>query len=262
MTERVLISIVTYNTQVNLLEICLANLKSNKSIDVSIWDNSASNDIRLFSKEKNYNYIGSSNIGFGKAHNQNIKNNCKIKKYNYVLILNPDVFITNNILNNLVSSIKKNKRCFLLSPLLLNKDKSIQNSIRLFPKPFDFLLRFFNLGVSNHSNKIKSLTAVPFVHGACFLLNLLHFDFLKGFDEKFFLYCEDLDLCRKVVENDGLVLVDPRIRVVHLFNQESRRSMKLFIIHLSSITKYFTKWGVFRGKKAFLANKNFLDYIK
>ena len=63
-----------------------------------------------------------------------------------------------------------------------------------------------------------------------------------GFDERFFLYCEDLDFCRRVYESGNIVLVNPDIKVNHLFQRQSRKSIILFFIHLNSVIKYYVKW--------------------
>ena len=102
---------------------------------------------------------------------------------------------------------------------------------------------------------------MPFIHGACYLLRVDDFKKLNFFDGRFFLYCEDLDLCRRIIENNGFIAVDPTIRVIHLYNRESHRSLKLFFIHVRSIIQYFFKWGFFNNQKAQITNKEFIDCL-
>ena len=220
---KILISIVTYNTNSEVLKECLSKITHIKNIYLSIFDNSKSKDIKNIAFNLSINYFSSKNIGFGSGHNKNIALFLnKNKGIDYVLILNPDVYMNAQNVFDLVNSLNRNKKAIILSPLLLNSDNTVQNFIRTFPTFADFLLRFFNFKQVNFAENIKKITAVPFAHGACYLLR--KHDFLKfmGFDERFFLYCEDLDFCRRVYESGNIVLVNPDIKVNHLFQRQSR----------------------------------------
>jgi GT2 family glycosyltransferase len=66
---------------------------------------------------------------------------------------------------------------------------------------------------------------------------------LKGFDERFFLYMEDADICRRIYKSGKKILFYPKVEIIHQHQQGSSKSIKLFIIHASSAIKYFLKWG-------------------
>ncbi len=66
---------------------------------------------------------------------------------------------------------------------------------------------------------------------------------LKGFDERFFLYMEDADICRRIYKSGKKILFYPKVEIIHQHQQGSSKSFKLFILHSVSAIKYFLKWG-------------------
>ena len=69
------------------------------------------------------------------------------------------------------------------------------------------------------------------------------FKYLNGFDKRYFLYMEDVDICRRIDEIGKKKLYYPKVEIIHHHQQGSSKSLKLFIIHTSSAIKYFLKWG-------------------
>ena len=74
-------------------------------------------------------------------------------------------------------------------------------------------------------------------------LDTLYLKILKGFDERFFLYMEDADICRRIYKSGKKILFYPKVEIIHQHQQGSSKNIKLFIIHASSAIKYFLKWG-------------------
>lgn len=265
--KRVLISIVTYHSDLNNIQ-CIIENNIHKLIFISIFDNSENEayisslknlvkhykNVRYFSKKKN--------IGFGGGHNSNIigqDHNCY-----YSAILNPDIEVSKEKVFDLIHSLDSvNSRSIkIISPFLLNSNTSAQHFIRLFPCFLDFIYRIINIKQVNYAKKILSLNLnrllkVPFAHGAFYLINTNDYISLGGFSNNFFLYCEDLDLCSRICSSGGDVFVDSKIKVIHKHNRASRSSFILSLIHLSSILKYLTKhrFEKFRFK---LVNEEFL----
>jgi N-acetylglucosaminyl-diphospho-decaprenol L-rhamnosyltransferase len=246
MRQKILVSIVNYNSDISMLSKNILNLVESNSIDVSIFDNSSKKNIKNFCVENKINYFPSKNIGFGNGHNLNISLMLKKRRYNFVVILNPDVEINPADIKKMIRTLKNDKSAAIISPLLLNSDLSVQNSVRTFPNFYTFLERFLNINQINFSEAIKGHLYVPFIHGACYIMSLRDFIKLGKFNPKFFLYCEDLDLCRRVYFNNRKVILDTSIKCIHLFNRESSRSFKLFFIHLHSVFIYLNIWGWFK----------------
>lgn len=248
---KILISIVTFHSNLKILNDVLSLLKKdyNDDLVISIFDNSSSNEINNISHKLGCLYTRSANIGYGLGHNKNINIQSKNYQFESVVILNPDVLISYEQIKSLI--LKLNIKDIIVSPNLLNPDHSQQDFIRKFPTIFSFFTRFFNLSKKFSYKYSKSkFQLVPFVHGACYVVKLSTFKKLGLFDGRFFMYCEDLDLCRSAFKRGNGVYVDRTINVIHFHNRESKRSIKLFIIHMISIFKYFLKWGFFLDNNA------------
>jgi len=67
---------------------------------------------------------------------------------------------------------------------------------------------------------------------------------LKGFDERYFLYMEDADICRRIDIIGKKMLYFPEVEIVHQYQKGSSTNVKLFFYHLNSAIKYFLKWGI------------------
>jgi len=75
------------------------------------------------------------------------------------------------------------------------------------------------------------------------LFKTVDFKSLGGFDERYFLYMEDADICRKINKTEKKILYFPNVEIMHQHQKGSSKSVKLFIYHLSSAIKYFLKWN-------------------
>ena len=125
---------------------------------------------------------------------------------NYILILNPDIILTQGAIDKLYNYAIKHPSCGIVAPKLQNRDCSLQYSARRFPSIKILLNRALTKGNDKSGNKnvqtylLKNLpmdtpTEVDWCMGAAFLISHTFYNELKGFDEKFFLYVEDMDIC-------------------------------------------------------------------
>ena len=258
------ISIVTYGTSAETLAkfityMGLGHLKS--SYDFLIVDNMGSNDVKEYCLENSYNYTyPGKNLGFGAGHN--VASRYFNAAYKVHLILNPDVFISPQTIDEVVAYIKDNEAVSLVSPRLLNEDGSIQNICRFLPTvqglAVRFLTKYFAVGVDRLEDEFNFTTkpiVVPAIHGACFFVKERDFLDVGGFDEDYFLYVEDIDLCRQL-GNLGSIVYLPVCTAIHTHAQGSYKSLKLFLYHLRSFVVYFRKWGVFIDTEGKRINKS------
>jgi GT2 family glycosyltransferase len=253
---KTLISIVTYKNNLKLLDDVLSSLSvgRDKNIIISLYDNSASNDIKKIAVKHMCEYLESENIGFGSGHNQNILIQSSKNYINQVVILNPDVLITSRDIKTMLLKIWN--KDIIISPNLLNTDHTQQDFVRKFPTFLSFFIRFFNMSEKFiFKDTSDNFHKVPFAHGACYICNLITFKKLGMFDTRFFMYCEDLDLCRAAYLEGNGVFIDGSINAIHHHNRESKRSIKLFLIHFVSILKYFYKWGFLLDSKTKQVNR-------
>ncbi len=226
-------------------------LKTDISKKLFLIDNSPNNKLRnkFTHPDVEYIFIGK-NIGFGAGHNIVID---KIKNYSkYHLVLNPDVWFSPSVIPNLLVVIENERNAAMIAPRVLFPDGSHQNSCRRYPSVFELLIRrsgvfrkMFQLMIKRGEYKDKDLTK-PFypeyLHGCFQLFKTNDFVTIKGFDERYFLYMEDADICRKIDELGKKKLYFPQEKIVHVLKKGSSKQLRLLIIHISSIIKYFFKW--------------------
>ncbi|HFM0295759.1 TPA: galactosyltransferase-related protein, partial [Escherichia coli] len=126
-------------------------------------------------------------------------------------------------------------------------------SIRSFPTLYDFLCSFL-LGVNKSKIKkenILSDTVVDWCAGSFMLIHALSFLNVNGFDQKYFMYCEDIDLCMRLKLSGVDLYYTPHFDAIHYAQHENRRIFtKAFRWHIRSITRYILR-------KPILSYKNY-----
>ncbi|WP_310564653.1 glycosyltransferase family 2 protein [Hydrogenophaga sp.] len=190
------------------------------------------------------------NLGFGKAHNRAIAMAAGTSDAH--LLLNPDISFEPHVLPELGRFLKANQEVGAVMPRITYPDGSLQRLCKLLPTPVDLILRRFipserikakiNQRYEMHGLTQDRPSRVPTLSG-CFLLirsDLLHR--MGGFDERFFMYMEDVDLVRRIGDVAETVYL-PSVQVVHAYAKGSYRNRKLLGYHLRSAVLYFSKWG-------------------
>ena len=196
------------------------------------------------------------NGGFGFGHNVAIKE----AKGKYLLVINPDVAIVPGALEKMLYFMEKNPDVGMIGPRLINPDGSVQYSCRRWPSFLTPIYRrtfFAKLpsakgSLSDYLMKDfdhKSNLEVDWLFGACLLINKIALEKVGVFDERFFMYFEDLDLCRRFWEAGFKVMYFADVEMVHYHHQlsaERRGLLGVFSkggrIHISSGIKYFAKY--------------------
>lgn len=249
----VIASLVTFNNDLKVLKTTIESfLDTSLRVKLVIVDNSSNKAIKSLASELEVDYIEpGGNIGFGKAHNIAINKFASQSKY--FLILNPDVELNQTTLSKLNDFLDTNSNVVLTSSKVLNPDGSLQRVHKrlpsfqvIFARRFlpSFLKNFLKkeLGryiISEHNfeNPLK----VPSVSGCFMLFRSNHLINIRGFDERFFMYFEDIDISRRSCHY-GDVVIYPESTIKHLWAKGSYKSLKLTFINISSALKYFVKW--------------------
>ncbi len=200
---KVSVVIVHYNTP-ELLETCLDSLyesNSKVSFEVIIVDNASElmfDKYKFADKYTNISFIENrANVGFAKANNQAAEQ--AIGKY--LLLLNSDTIVNKEILAPMIEFYKKTKKIGILGPRLLNQDRTIQYYGSILGK-YNYL-----------GNKPRK---VSFLSGAAMFMKRELFLEVGGFDEYYFFYNEDLDLCKTLSRKGYDNYYHPAIMLVHL----------------------------------------------
>jgi len=182
---------------------CINSINQNVPIIVVEQSNNQKFKDELESKYKNLKCILSkSNLGMGTGNNIGIKET----KTNYVLILNPDVILEKNTLEELFLTSSKLSNFTILAPI----EKKFAN-YGMFDKK-NISDQVLNLAKQEKNYPFK----VDFVDGFAMLLNKKNFKDEIYFDENFFMYLENNDLCKRVTDNEGSIFVVPTSKINHL----------------------------------------------
>ncbi|TVZ56182.1 hypothetical protein OD91_1462 [Lutibacter sp. Hel_I_33_5] len=243
-------SIVIYNEDLETLKKTINSfLQISFSKKLYLIDNSSVNKFKTYfkSKEVEYIFVGK-NLGFGKAHNLIID---KINgKSEFHLVLNPDVVFNSKIIFVLISELEKDKSLSMISPKVLNFDGTLQFACRKFPTFFDLInrrVKISNKQIFHNTYQDRNLDKPfhpDFIQGCYMLFKTEDFIKLNGFDERYFLYMEDVDICKKIDAIGKKKLYFPNVEIIHQHRRGSSKKIKLLFYHLSSAIKYYLKWGV------------------
>jgi len=261
-----------YNTDPKVLKKAVQGLVEHSLISrIFLVDNSSSPlDLSCLGLARNkIEYIfNDNNIGFGAAHNVAINTLPKDSKYH--LILNPDVCFEGQVIDKLYDYMEQNKGIGLLMPKVLYLDGSIQYLCKLLPSPADLLLRRFipdNKFKRNRNEKYElrfsgydDVMDIPSLSGCFMFVRTSILKELNGFDERFFMYMEDVDLCRRI-RSKGRTVYYPKVKIHHCYHKGSYKNIKLLFYHIVSAIKYFNKWGWLFDKDRNKINKDTINNI-
>ena len=264
-------SVVAFHTPIGEISLLL-NCINHSSIDILyLVDNSSNDSLRELSNiSPKIVYIYSDNLGFGHGHNIAIKKAIE-KKADYHIVINPDIYWEENVVETLTNYMDTHFDCGLVMPKILYPNGDLQYLCKLLPTPMNlFGRRFlpfkgiqakmdekFELHFTGYDKEME----VPSLSG-CFMF--IRVDVLRkvgGFDERFFMYAEDLDLCRRIGEVSKTMYY-PGVSIYHAYGKGSYKNKKLLKYHICSVIKYFNKWGWFFDKKRRQINKECLNRLK
>ena len=255
------IIILNYKTR-GLVKHCINNVRAttaNFAYEIIVIDNGSSDGIEAMMKENfpDIKFIQTGkNLGFAAGNNIGIKE----AKGKHVLILNPDVTVLNGSIEKMLKFMEANPEIGIVGPKLINPDGSYQISCRTFQTPKLILYRRTPLGRLPFAKKqLEKHLMLDFDHssarevdwflGACMLINKECLDKMGLFDERFFIYFEDMDLCRRFWMNGYKVYYLAEAEMVHLFERASANDSwnflklnKLTRLHIASGIKYFVKY--------------------
>ena len=156
-----------------------------------------------------------------------------------------------------------------IMPKVMYPNGQIQRLAKLLPTPLDFFGRFclpvflikrrntrFELVQSGFSKAMN----VPFLSGCFMFLRMTAMEKVGMFDERFFLYAEDIDMTRRMHQVYKTIFYPDTI-IYHTFTRGSRKDLRLMLIHIVSTIKYLNKWGWWRDKERTRINKQVLNEI-
>ena len=218
--------IVNWNTK-ELLENCLRSIESNcgdNAIQTIVVDNNSSDDsremvARCFPKVTVFNSGG--NIGFAKANNLGLA----YARAPLVLFLNPDTEIKGEALDLMVLFMRNNPSVGALGCKIKNVSGTIQRlGLQWFPSPWTELLKFIAVSERTFARLPRLFPyhdpeksgEVNKLFGACLLVRRTVLNQVGSFDERFFMYCEDVDLCYRITRAGWKLFYLSDAEILHL----------------------------------------------
>lgn len=267
----VTVSIVNWNTRDELRD-CLKSVLSQDeiSLEVIVVDNASSDDSTQMLRDDFADGVklieNNENLGFGAAHNQAIS----VAKGRYVLILNPDsLVLREDVLKCMLGYMDANPDVGIAGPRILNPDGTLQFSARRFPPMFAGIFRHTVLGKIFPKNRFVRgylMTDIPhdqtmdvdWLSGSALLVRKDTLDQIGGFDKRFFMYCEDVDLCKRAHDAGWRVVYLPEAEISHRIGAASDKNpIAMIRQHHRSMLLYFLKHNA-RSPKILLAPLVFL----
>lgn len=173
-------------------------------------------------------------IGFGENHN----NAFKFSTQPFFCVLNPDIEFIDDPFAELVKCLQNTNNA-LSAPLIISSDNSIEDSARYFPN-FKNLFKklFFSYDGRWPIEFNKSLNYPDWVAGMFMLFPSSLYKQIGGFDENYFLYYEDVDICRRIRKQGYQVTLCTQVKVIHNAQRKSRKNIKFMFWHLKSLLRY------------------------
>lgn len=233
-------------------------------------DNSPTDDLKDVCLRRGFNYRWTGqNLGYGRAHNIAILESLNAGR-KYHIVLNPDLSFVPNVIPLMRSFMDSNPNIGLSMPKIVYPDGRPQNLCRLLPQPGHLfarrflgfwrwtkdLNRYYELPLSKLSRPVE----VPLVSGCFMFLRLSIVAQSGAFDDRFFMYLEDYDLCRRI-SGFSKVVYFPEAEAKHDYGRGSYRNPKLMMHHICSAIRYFNKWGWFIDRDRVERNKKVLKEI-
>ena len=214
-------------------------------------------------------YIREVNKGYGCGHNVALRK-AMDEGSQYHLVVNPDVWFGAEVIPALWRLMEEDENIAQVMPKVLFLNGSVQCLAKLLPTPLDLFCRFFLPGklISKrnerfelrHSGYDKEMN-VPFLSG-CFMFFRMSALKSEGiFDERFFMYMEDVDITRRL-HTKYKTLFFPSVSIYHRFSRLSYHKWQLSVAHMISVVKYFNKWGWIYDKGRRRFNKKLLKELK
>lgn len=192
------------------------------------------------------------NVGYAKGNNAA----ARLATGEYLLIVNPDNILPPDATEKMLRYLESHPRAGIIGPALVFPDGAVRPSARPFPTPIDLLFKRIRpgkwherFGESQKSMEQREATSVDWLVGACLLIKADLFRTLRGFDERFFLFFEDMDLCRRIKKTGKEVVYLPSVRALDRKGRLSGSSIFSLLtrpttrIHLVSALRYFRKWA-------------------
>ena len=253
--NNVIVSVVLYNSSKQEVENLIACFLSNVSVKMLVFvDNGGCSWVEKYSSERVVYLKAEYNGGYGYGHNLAMSK--YLSQCDYYIVSNPDISFPDCAIDELVD-VASLMSFGLIMPNIVYPDGRRQELCKLLPNPLHlfsrrflpFLAEWLDSNYLLRSANYSETFFCPSLSGCFMFFKREAIEVVGGFDERFFMYLEDIDLSRRVAEGFGAFYV-PDVTVTHDFRKSSYSDRRMLYAHVKSAIKYFNKWGWFfdRGR--------------
>jgi GT2 family glycosyltransferase len=264
-------SIVIYHSPEKDLQTVISCVANSIVHKIYVIDNAPDDRLKEFIKslsEKTVYIQGQGNVGYGAAHNIALREAIR-QGVTCHLVLNADIVFSEGVIEKLAAFMDAHPNAGQVIPKIVYPTGELQYACKLLPTPFDLLFRRFLPPKMNvkRANKFElkftgydKIMNVPYHHGCFMFFRVSALNEIGLFDERFFMYPEDIDITRRMHEKYA-TLFYPGVEVVHAHAAASRKNLKMLWIHMNNMIRYFNKWGWFFDKKRRKTNRQVLKEL-
>jgi len=257
------VAVINYDTREHLRR-CLASLPASAGampLEVLVLDNASGDGSAAMVATEFGDRVtlvaNPTNLGFGRAVNQALESSDR----RYLLVLNADIEVQPGSIEALLDFMERTPTAGVAGGRLEHPDGTLQYSCRTFYTPTAILLRRTPIGrlMPRHPELRRHLMAdwdhaetreVDWMQGGCLMLRRTAVEQVGGIDERFFLYFEDVDLCRRMAQGGFGVHYVPAARFIHHHRRGSHRGLLSWekLHHLQSGLRYLSTWNRRAGR--------------
>ena len=208
-------------------------------------------------------YIPHRNLGYGAGHNVAIRKAFEINPDGYHIILNSDILFSPDAIRVLSEFMDSRPNVGLCMPDIFSPRGNRQYLCKYLPTPFDLFGKRF-LPSKLKTSRLERLQmkkadyskvlSVPWIPGCFLFTRVKALKDINGFDERFFMYGEDIDFSRRIHEKYA-TLYCPDAKVTHAHAAASYHSWRMLMVHIVNVARYFNKWGWFHDPERIKINK-------
>ncbi|MBQ2608626.1 MAG: glycosyltransferase [Paludibacteraceae bacterium] len=215
------------------------------------WLEANANGQKPKAKNQKIRYMHmSSNLGYGRAHNVALRESV-FYRTEFHLVMNSDIQVRAEDIDAMYAFMQAHPEVGQLMPKVLNPDGTQQFLAKRLPSPIDVFGRRFlpewMMARRNRRYELRDLDLsrphnVPYLSGCFMFLRMEAVLQARLFDERYFMYPEDIDLTR-TIHRDWLTLYYPEWTITHVHAHESYKDKRMLRIHIQNMCRYFNKFG-------------------
>lgn len=188
--------------------------------------------------------------GFGSNHNAAFRHGQASGGADYFCVINPDVRIDHDVFIPLLDVLGAHPEVGVIAPRVTSPEGVTEDSARPFPHPWTPVRRALFGGSKQDSISGSRQFCPDWVAGMFMLFRSDLYERLGGFDERYFLYYEDVDICGRVWLSGSKVTVEPSVTIVHAARRDSHRKLRYLLWHARGVLRFFisaTYWRIALG---------------